>query len=94
MIQTINRQAELAFLLACIREYEISPDVNEWEEAAGHHIRALWTAYCLHHDLDPDTASYDQDLRQLWQTIEGSEKLSDSEALFNAFDLHMGEYLS
>lgn len=29
-------------------------------------LRALWTAYCLHHKLDVDTLTYDNDLLGLW----------------------------
>ncbi len=39
------------------------------EELARDQFRALWMAYCLHHNLDADTSEYDDDLAQLWNVV-------------------------
>lgn len=36
-------------------------------------FRCLWTAYCLRHGLDVDTAVYDNDLAALWNTVAEDE---------------------
>lgn len=55
-------------------------------------LLSLWTAYCLLHNLKPDTGFYDMDLLDLWEVIEKypSKEWKD----FNSFDLYMGQYLS
>lgn len=32
-------------------------------------LHCLWVAYCLHHDLDADTATYDYDILHLWESL-------------------------
>lgn len=56
---TINRTAEFGYMKAFIVEGDFS------DERYRAQLRALWTAYCLHHNLDVDTTEYDADLNGL-----------------------------
>lgn len=53
----------------------------------------LWTAYCLHHDLDADTSGYDNDLIELWIILSESGDGTSEWADFNEFDNFMCRYL-
>ncbi len=63
------------------------------EELARDQLRALWTAYCFHHNLDVDSAEYDDDLAQLWDVVSevgyGTTEWSD----YESFDHFMSRYL-
>ena len=55
-------------------------------------LRALWTSFCIHRELEVDTNLYDAEIAELWNTIvlagvpaEGPE--------FENFDAFMAEYL-
>lgn len=56
-------------------------------------FRMLWTAYCLHHNLDVDTASYDSDLRELWEAVAAYEENTADWSDFDSFDRFMSRYL-
>lgn len=60
---TINRTAEFGYMKAFIVEGDFS------DERYRAQLRALWTAYCLHHNLDVGTTEYDADLNGLWCKI-------------------------
>lgn len=57
-------------------------------------LRSLWTAYCLHQDLQPDTRRYDNELLELYQLVEKAKERPLSCLWdFDAFDNFMCEYL-
>ena len=58
------RAAEKRFMLAFARENDMSVDVCRAQ------LRSLWTAYCLHYDLDVDTSGYDSEMCDLWDAVE------------------------
>lgn len=72
-----GRQSELGYLLAFASENCFDSEV------CCDQLRSLWTAYCLHHGLDADTAQYDNDLLTLWTEVEATE--SDN-VFWNDFD--------
>lgn len=57
-----------------------------------HQLQALWTSFCLRHNLDVDTAPYDAGIRTIFDAV---RKIipADEPFEFKAFDLFMGEYL-
>lgn len=63
---SINKDAEMQYMLDFIRESEdrFSDDVQTHNQ-----FRALWTAFCFHHDLVVDTDEYDVRLITLWDNI-------------------------
>ena len=92
-------------------DYHASTDFDElieWAKNAdyGYYIilrqlRALWTAYCIRHDYQCDTASYDSDILALWNIVSNSptfphndETIRQFIADFDTFDSYMGQDLS
>lgn len=59
-LQSDNRTAEFEFMRSYVAESCFDDAICR------DRLRMLWTAYCLHHDLDVDTAGYDNDLLELW----------------------------
>lgn len=53
-------------------------------------LRALWTAYCIHQDMEVDTAPYDKELASIWSVLE--EKLPQF-GTFDKFENYMAEQL-
>lgn len=78
-----DKQKELSIILRFAREENLGFEV------CTHQLRSLWTAYCIHHDLEVDTSTYDADIRELWQAV--SEEHSDNPdwSDFESFDLFM-----
>lgn len=56
-------------------------------------LRALWTAFCLHHDLDPDTGIYDCYLLELWNYLEENVTNPFAGLDYGRYDLFMGGQL-
>ena len=58
-------------------------------------LRSLWTAFCLHQDIEIDTAIYDTYLLNLWWTLSGVIKGSTKKTVVeqDSFDRYMGEEL-
>lgn len=66
------------------------------EELARNQLRALWTAYCLHNNLDVDTAGYDVALMGLWTLIDehaGPDLEKAGWTCYDEFDSFMAELL-
>ncbi len=61
-------------------------------DPAADQLESLWTAYCLHWNLEPDTASYDSDALKVWNTLMENENQS-AYVTFEDFDVHMGQWL-
>ena len=64
----MDKQAELNYMLAFAEEAVLD------SELVYDQLRALWTAYCMHHNLDVDTAGYDQNLKMLWERVSDIEE--------------------
>lgn len=77
----MDRTAELEYMICFIRESYLD------EEIARDHLRALWTAHCLHHNLAVDTLEYDKDLSRLWDEVSedggGTSDWSDRDSFDN-----------
>ena len=59
-----GEQAEMAFMLSFAREQDFGYEINLKQ------LRSLWTAYCIRHDYEPDTAKYDNDMNWIWQAVQ------------------------
>lgn len=79
--------AEFKFMLDFIVESYLI------EELSRDQLRSLWTAYCLHDNLDVDTLEYDEDLARLWAVAsevgDGTTEWSD----YESFGHFMSRYL-
>ena len=81
-----SREAEYKFLLSYAGQSCFDDD--ECRDC----LQILWTAYCLHHNLDVDTDQYDNDLLNLWNKMEDAGNTGEW-ADYNDFDNHMCSYL-
>ena len=53
----MDKKEEMAYIVAFAVEAFLDSEID------CNQLRALWTAYCLHHHLDVDTMEYDRDLK-------------------------------
>lgn len=61
------------------------------QETDRNHLLSLWTAYCLHHNLDVDTKMYDTMAAVLWKTVDANN--TGPWKTFEAFDFFLSQYL-
>lgn len=89
----MDRHVELDYILKFAEQEDLSYEVTL------NQFRSLWTAYCLHHDLTPDTMNYDSDIALVWKTLRANTTSpwnyaeEDGVNRFDLFDLAMGAYL-
>lgn len=75
---------ELQFMIRFVR---LDSDFEGCDPIPGaSHLKALWTAYCLHHDLEPDTNIYDMGILDLWNEITETYKDKMSGFPYQTFD--------
>lgn len=87
-----------------IEEFEFILDfakkMDFYFQAARQQLRSLWTAYCLHNDMECDTKDYDNDIRTIYNVVSKNDSCqwvdNEEEGIngFDLFDLFMGEELS
>lgn len=56
-------------------------------------LLALWTVYCMHNDLDVDTAMYDATLFDLWLVVSLEQRRALHIFRFSEFDSWMSQWL-
>lgn len=83
----MERNAELKFMVSFATQSCFDEDICR------DLFRMLWTAYCLHYNLDVDTASYDSDLRELWEAVAADEEGTSDWSDFDSFGSFMCRYL-
>lgn len=87
------REKEFEYLLSFIKEAYFDTQIARWQ------LRSLWTAFCLHNNIDCDTARYDNHLIVVWEAMLENETNPWSTSKvpgvpdYVAFDLYMGEEL-
>ena len=59
------------------------------EDVCRDHLRSLWTTYCLHYGLTPDTSMYDRSLEELWQVVSETEEDTADWSDLDSFDLFL-----
>lgn len=80
-----NHNEEFEYLLKFAEESDLSVEVRRLQ------LKSLWTAYCLHRNLDVDTLQYDLACRDLWEKVE--EKDTACWGDFDSFDNYLCGYL-
>lgn len=86
-MERISKEAELNFLRGFIQESCFDEEISrDW-------LRMLWTAYCLHQNLDVDTAAYDRDIGDLWKLMQETGDGTSEWDGFDEFDSFMARYL-
>lgn len=83
----ISREAEMEYLKEFVQQGCFD------DEICKDHLRCLWTAYCLHHDVDVDTARYDKNLLGLWDMMLEREPETADWSNYDEFDNFMCRYL-
>lgn len=83
----VDRDAEFQYLLLYAAQSCFA------DEICRDQLRILWTAYCLHQNLDVDTADYCNDLNGLWQRVAESEPDTADWSSYNDFENFMCNYL-
>ena len=82
----LSKAVERKFMFAFA--YEAPLDL----EICRNQLRCLWTAYCLHFDLNVDTRAYDTILRELYDKMSYFNH-EMAEWTFESFDWFMCQYL-
>ena len=83
----IDITAEFGFLTSYAVESCFDEEIcRDW-------LRMLWTAFCLHHNLDADTHVYDCYLSELWKRLQGTGDGTSEWADFDDFERFMCKYL-
>lgn len=91
--EKMSRYNEFNYILKFAEQKDLS-----WK-VCFNQFRSLWTTYCLHYDLAPDTTDYDSGIAMVWKAIQTNATNpwnyaeEDDVERFNLFDLAMGEYL-
>lgn len=84
---TVSREAELEYLKEFVRQSCFDGELSR------DHLRCLWTAYCFHHNLDVDTARYDNELLGGWNVMLEEEPETADWSSHDEFDSFMCRYL-
>ena len=85
--EPLEEQSEYEYILDFVEGCEII------ETDALHQLRSLWTAYCLHNDVDIDTAEYDNRIFEIWQIMQETGNSPYSSLEYERFYIAMGRYL-
>ena len=91
----MDSNKEFQFMLQFAKER--SNEASEpWDKIEREQLRALWTAYCIHENLDRDTRGYDEALTELWQSVVEDSVICDTDEFHDLphFGLYMGAMLS
>lgn len=84
--RTKPQDSELEYMLRFATEADFDLD-----ELPAKQLRALWTAYCFHKNLDVDTQGYDKALQKLWAVV--MEKSCSVWSTYDTFDKYMAAAL-
>lgn len=69
LVGSMNLQEEFKYLMtfAASGDFDFQLYRNQ--------LRALWTAYCFHAEMDVDTGKYDSKLHELWAALPKTSEL-------------------
>lgn len=93
----IDKNNELQYIKDFIKE---SDDQYYYSFLHWQQLLSLWTTYCLHHNLTPDTYEYDTTVRRLYDQISSQLKEKNLEITntrfktYKEYDLYMGQQLA
>lgn len=85
----MTEKSEWQFLVDYVKD-----DTKDfYNEACRSQLMALWTAYCMHNDLDVDTAMYDAVLKDLFNALSDEQKAELHCVRLPEFDSMMAQWL-
>lgn len=85
----MTEQSEWQFIV----DYVKDDTTDFYNEACRSQLMALWTAYCMHNDLDVDTAMYDAVLKDLFNALSDEQKAELHCVRLPEFDSMMAQWL-
>ena len=84
----MDKKQEYEYILECIESSEDLDEIVVMQQ-----LRCLWTAYCLHQNLDVDTAEYDNRMMEMWNVMQENESAPYSSLEYGRFYNAMSKYL-
>lgn len=85
----MTEKSEWQFLVDYVKD-----DTTDFRNAVCRsQLMALWTAYCMHNDLDVDTAMYDAVLKDLFNALSDEQKAELHCVRLPEFDSMMAQWL-
>ena len=84
----MTSNAEFDFILECL---ESSEDLDEL--VVMQQLRCLWTAYCIHQEIDVDTNEYDRKMEKMWNVMQENASAPYSSVEFGRFYNAMSKFL-
>lgn len=61
-----------------IKKFIEDNDFGAGSETVRDQLVCLWTAYCIHNSLEPDTSVYDSELKELWSCLNENPSMRPS----------------
>ena len=86
----MSENKEWEFLLGYVNDRT----VYFYTETCRNQLLALWTAYCLHNNLEVDTIMYDAELMDLWNAIPVEHRHELHCSNWGEFDDLMGTWMA
>lgn len=86
----MNENKEWEFLLGYVKDNT----VYFYTETCRNQLLSLWTAYCLHNNLEVDTIMYDVELIDLWNAIPIEHRRELRCSNWGEFDDLMGAWMA
>ena len=86
--EPLDEQSEYEYILEFIESRE---DLDKM--VVMQHLRCLLTAYCLHQNLDVDTAEYDNRTMEMWNVMQENESAPYSSNEYGRFYNAISKYL-
>lgn len=87
-VSDMDKQIEYEYILECIEHGEDLDSNTVMKQ-----LKSLWTAYCLHRNLDVDTAEYDNRMAEMWKLMQENESSPDWLDEYGRFYNAMSSYL-
>lgn len=85
----MNEKSEWQFLIDYVKD-----DTTDFGlDSCRNQLLALWTVYCMHNDLDVDTAMYDAVLMDLFNALSDEQKVELHCTGFSELDSMMAQWL-
>ncbi len=86
--EKVDWASEYAYILSFIKE-----NADDDNTVCTEQLRALWTAFCLHQNIDVDTGNYDNAMLEIWEYLQKTNNSLCASFDYEKFYNAMSEYL-